>query len=104
MTADPGLFSAMPPWCRHGHGLDEDSLPRLARRIGQPHVHTDLLTTHLRPISTTTATRGRQRSQIGGLRSFGMSCGSPGFAPDETEMPALEAEITVDLDSPHVVS
>jgi hypothetical protein len=44
--AHPDLFRTMPPWCRHWLALDRMSLPRLSRRIGQPHVHTDHLTEH----------------------------------------------------------
>jgi hypothetical protein len=39
IEAHPDLFTTIPPWCPHWQGLDRASLPRLASRIGQAHVH-----------------------------------------------------------------
>jgi hypothetical protein len=47
MRGHPDLFTSMPPCARHWLALDAHSLPRLARRIGQPHCHLELLNQHL---------------------------------------------------------
>jgi hypothetical protein len=88
----PHLFDVMPEHTRHFQVLDHMALARLQRRI-RPHVHMERLTTHL----TATQPQGGYPwpSEIDtwppALVSYTRWLAQ--FAPDKSEIPALEAEM-----------
>ena len=89
----PNLFSSMPPCARHWIALDAASLPRLARKIGQPCCHRELLNQHLR--GERSGSGYPWPSEIANwpkpLVDYNVWLSQ--FAPADDQMPVLEAAI-----------
>jgi len=87
IAAHPDLFTTIPPWCRNWQGLDLASLPRLASRIGQPHVHEHPIL-HLVGAESE-ADRGPENNK----RAFKQYCWLSKWAPEREELFQLSKEI-----------